>query len=110
MRRIDTLIIAIMLSAGLYIAPRAVQAQARPGRRAIENPAPVYPELAKRAHIKGVVRMELAVRANGSVRSVRVLGGNAALLESATEAVHRWKFEPAAQETTEVVQITFQPQ
>ena len=113
MRHADLLLFALLLFTGLSISPDAVQAQARqesrPERKVVERTTPVYPELAKRAQIKGIVKMEVAVRPNGSVKSVRVLGGNAALIGSATDAVQKWKFEPAPQETVEVVQITFEP-
>jgi TonB family protein len=68
---------------------------------------PAYPELAKRMHLQGVVKVEAQVRANGSVKSTRVLGGNPVLSESATDAVSKWKFEPGSEETIEVVQLTF---
>lgn len=68
---------------------------------------PVYPELAKRMHLQGVVKVEALVRPNGTVKSTRVLGGNPVLVESATAAVSKWKFEPSPEETTEVVQLTF---
>jgi TonB family protein len=80
------------------------------GRKVIARVAPAYPELAKRMHIQGVVRVEAVVRANGSVKSTRVLGGNPVLIEAATDAVSKWKFEPEQNETTEVVQLTFIPQ
>ena len=55
----------------------------------------------------GVVKLEVVVRGNGSVKSAKVLGGSPLLIDSATEAVSKWKFEPAPQETTEVVQVQF---
>jgi hypothetical protein len=32
------------------------------------------------------------------------------LIESATDAVGKWKFEAASEETTETVQLVFEPQ
>jgi TonB family protein len=61
-------------------------------------------------HIHGSVRVEAIVRANGTVKSTRVLGGNPVLVESAQDAVGKWKFEPAQSETTEVVQLAFESQ
>lgn len=49
------------------------------------------------------------VRANGSVKSTKALGGNPVLVESATDAVRKWKFEAASADTTEVLQLTFEP-
>jgi hypothetical protein len=45
----------------------------------------------------------------GAFKSTRVLGGNPALIGSATDAVRNWKFEAAPDETTEIVQLTFEP-
>ena len=77
-------------------------------RKISSRVAPVYPELAKKMHIHGVVRVEVIVRPNGSVKSSRVLGGNPVLVESAQDAVGKWKFEPTQAETTEIVQLAFE--
>ncbi|HWJ47993.1 MAG TPA: energy transducer TonB [Candidatus Udaeobacter sp.] len=76
-------------------------------RKISSRVAPVYPELAKKMHIHGTVRMEVIVRPNGSVKSSRVLGGNPVLVESAQDALYKWKFEPTQGETTEIVQLAF---
>ena len=72
--------------------------------------APAYPELARKMHIHGVVRIEAVVRPNGTVKSTRILGGNPVLVEAAQDAVRKWKFEPAQSETTEIVQLAFEAQ
>jgi TonB family protein len=79
-------------------------------RKVASRVSPVYPELAKKMHIHGVVKVEVIVRPNGSVKSTRVLGGNPVLVDAAQDAVGRWKFETAAGETTEVVQVSFEGQ
>jgi len=79
-------------------------------RRVASRVAPNYPELAKKMHIHGVVRVEAVVRPNGSVKSTRVLGGNPVLVDAALEAVGKWKFESAQNESTEVVQLVFEGQ
>jgi len=79
-------------------------------RKVIERVAPTYPELARRMHIQGTVKVEAVVRPNGTVKSTRVLGGSPVLVESATTAVAKWKFEPGPDETTEIIQLTFAPQ
>ena len=71
---------------------------------------PAYPDLARRMHIHGTVRVEAVVRPNGSVKSTRVLGGNPVLVDAAKDAIEKWKFEPTQTETTEVVQLTFDGQ
>ena len=77
-------------------------------RKTSSRVAPVYPELAKKMHIHGIVRVEVVVRPNGSVKSSRVLGGNPVLVAAAQDAVSKWKFEPAQNETTEIVQLGFE--
>lgn len=77
-------------------------------RKVSSRVAPVYPELAKKMHIHGVVKVEAVVRSNGSVKSSRVLGGNPVLVAAAQDAVSKWKFEPAQSETTEIVQVGFE--
>lgn len=77
-------------------------------RKVSSRVAPVYPELAKKMHIHGVVKVEVIVRSNGSVKSSRVLGGSPVLVEAAQDAVSKWKFEPAQSETTEIVQLGFE--
>lgn len=85
-------------------------APANSERKVASRVAPSYPELAKRMHIHGVVRVETVVKANGTVKSTRVLGGNPVLVDAAIEAVGKWKFEPGQSETTEIVQLTFEGQ
>src|SRR5580765_4225199 len=77
-------------------------------RKIASRVAPTYPELAKKMHIRGMVKVEAVVRPNGSVKSTRVLGGNPVLVDAAADAVTKWKFEPAQSETTEVIQLAFE--
>jgi TonB family protein len=110
MRRANRIILVVALSAGLL--PHVIQAQKKEHveRKVVEKVNPVYPELAKRMHISGVVKLEAVVRSNGSVKSTKVLGGNPVLLDAASEAAQQWKFEAADSETNEVLQIVFEPQ
>lgn len=92
-----------------------LQAQSAPApqvssRKVTLHVPPAYPELAKKMHVQGTVKIEAVVRANGLVRSTRVLGGNPVLIEAASDAVKKWKFEPGPGETTEVVQLSFEGQ
>ena len=80
------------------------------GRAVTSRIAPAYPELAKKMHIQGIVRVEAGVRPNGTVKSTRILGGNPVLIEAASDAVKLWKFVPGPAETTEVVQLSFEAQ
>jgi len=101
--------VALVLLASLATAQSA-PGSSSPDRKVNSRVSPVYPELAKKMHLQGTVRVEAVVRPNGTVKSTRVLGGNPVLVVAATDAVGKWKFETAAGETTEIVQLTFVPQ
>lgn len=88
-------------------AAQSSSASAASDRKVASKVAPVYPELAKKMHLHGVVKVEAVVRPNGAVKTTRVLGGNPVLVDAALEAVAKWKFEAAQAESTEVVQVTF---
>ena len=107
--------ILFLTVAVIGLIPNLGTAQNAPGagaseRRVASRIAPDYPVLAKRMHMHGVVKIEAVVRANGSVKSTRVLGGNPVLVDAAIEALRKWKFEPAHGETTELVQLAFEAQ
>ena len=100
------LTVAIILMASLAGA-QDNSASASSDRKVATRVTPAYPELAKKMHIHGVVRVEAIVRPNGSVKSTRVLGGNPVLVDAAADAVGKWKFVASQGETTEVVQLVF---
>lgn len=81
-------------------APRKVQTQT----------AAVYPTLARSMNIHGVVKLEVQVAPNGSVKKVDVKGGHPLLTQSAVTAVGHWKFEPSPRDTKELVEIKFEPE
>ena len=82
----------------------------RRGAKGRSARAPNYPELAKKMHIHGMVKIEATVRANGSVKSTRVWAEIRCWCDAAVDAVSKWKFESAQNETTEVVQLNFDDQ
>jgi len=105
-----TTFLAVVAIIGMALVPaQRVCAQPHPDRRVITKIAPDYPELAKRMHIQGAVKLEVGVKANGAVKSTRVIGGNPVLVQAAANAVSKWKFEIAQGETVEIIQLTFQP-
>jgi TonB family protein len=109
MRRVFVLAVALALSAGPLTRTGAAQAQGHAERKVINRIAPVYPDLAKRMHVSGVVKLEVVIRADGNVKSTKALGGSPVLIGSATDAVRKWKFEAGSEETVEVVQVAFEP-
>ena len=55
---------------------------------------PVYPELAQKAHIQGLVILEAAVDEHGAVTNVKVLRSVKFLDEPALDAVRQWRYSP----------------
>jgi protein TonB len=109
LRRFACLIGIILCLASITAAQEGSSASGTE-RKIATRVAPSYPELAKKLHLHGTVKVEVVVRPNGTVKSTRVLGGNPVLGEAAENAVSKWKFEPAQGETTETVQLEFEAQ
>ncbi|MFZ0322166.1 MAG: energy transducer TonB [Candidatus Sulfotelmatobacter sp.] len=109
MRPLVTFILTVVLSVNLATPQGVAQTKDALERKTVDKVAPVYPALAKRMNIRGVVKLEVVVRPNGTVKSAKVVGGNPVLVESAADAVQKWKFEPAATETTGIVEVSFEP-
>jgi TonB family protein len=106
-KKTSLLIAAIVLSATCLTGPIRVSAQAGPDRKVLDRAAAVYPDLAQRMHLQGTVKLAVTVRTTGEVKSSRPLGGNPVLIDAATTAARKWKFEPAQGETTEVIEFRF---
>lgn len=69
--------------------------------------APVYPELAKRMKIGGVVKVEATVDAEGKVTDVKTVSGNHLLSPAAEDAVRKWKFAPGTENSTVDIDVNF---
>lgn len=79
----------------------ATEAQPDAGR----NEPPDYPRRALAARMEGVVELEVEVRADGRVESVRVKvsSGHTLLDDEALKTVKRWRFTPARDAAGEAV-------
>lgn len=82
-----------------------VLAYGEDARKVKSSVPPEYPELARRLNIHGVARVEATITPEGTVKSVKELGGNPVLVEALVRAVKKWKYEPADQ--TSVIEIKF---
>ena len=56
--------------------------------------APLYPPLARDAHIRGTVVIDAVIDEHGNVVQVRVISGHPLLIDAALKAVLQWKYEP----------------
>src|SRR5271155_1006115 len=80
------------------------------GRKVKTKVAPVYPELARRMSVTGKVKLEVVITPDGRVKSTRVVGGHPILVQACQDAVKDWKFLPAPEETTQIVEFDFHEQ
>ena len=101
--------IGLIAMLAVFVASQAASAQDDGGRKVKQRVAPVYPELARKLNVSGTVKVELTVAPNGNVKNVKPLGGHPVLIEAASDAARKWKYEPAKDETTAVVQFNFTP-
>jgi TonB family protein len=108
-RRVTGFLTALALAGMAFLPAQRVCAQAHPDRKVLTKVLPNYPELARRMHLQGSVKMEAVVRPDGVVKSTRVIGGNPVLIQAAADALIKWRFEVLQDETTEIVLLTFQP-
>jgi TonB family protein len=98
-----------VLLAMLMFAPSQLPAQeASEGtRKVVTRVSAQYPAVARRLGIQGVVRMEVVIAPNGTVKSVEVTGGHPMLADSAQNVVRQWKWEPSSHETHQTVEMSF---
>lgn len=108
-RNVVLLVAALTLVFGaVYVRP--VRAQDSIDRKVKSKIAPTYPEIARKLGLTGTVKLEIVIAPNGSVKETKVIGGHPILVTAAEDAVKKWKFEPAAGETTGTLEFKFEPE
>ncbi len=78
-------------------------------RKVEKRVQPIYPELAKRMHVGGLVRVSVTVAPDGSVTEAKAVNGNKMLTLAAEEAVKKWKFVATDAQSTVDIDINFEP-
>ena len=104
-----TLLLALATIVTTFYAS-AGYAQDELTRKVKTKASPVYPDVARRMNIAGIVKVMVVVAPNGNVKSAKVLGGHPLLVNAAVEALKKWRFEPASEESSGVVEFKFQPE
>lgn len=100
-------VVMLVLVTGLSLGVRAATAEDDGGRKIKSKVSPMYPELARRMNLTGTVKVEVVIGPNGVVKSTKVIGGHPVLVEPALDAVKKWRYEPASEETTTTVEFHF---
>ena len=98
---------AIVIGAIVAVSASASADAPPEGRKVVSRVAPVYPPLALSARLSGAVKLAAVVMPDGTVKSVRTLGGSPMFVPAAELAVKQWKYEASTRETTEAVALKF---
>ena len=94
-RRAVVPLLALLLGAAAFSPSLALaqdtsaQAQTEIKRKVVNKVVPVYPDLARKMQIHGVVRVEVVIAPSGKVKMTHVIGGNPVLAESAVNAIEQ---------------------
>jgi len=94
---------------GMLVFGLAITASAQEGRKLIAQPAPAYPEVARRARLSGTVKVEILIAPDGTVKNVRVIGGHPLFVDATIEALKKWKYVPGNAEVTVTLEFNFHP-
>ena len=76
----------------------------------VSSRPPVYPEIAKRAGVQGIVRLQVRATKDGRIEIDKILSGSPTLAEAAIAAVKQWRVRPfsAAGKPVDVIStVTF---
>ena len=99
----------VLLMGSFFVGMTAGSLAQESERKVISRVEPEYPDQLKKLYIGGVVRVEVQVAPNGTVRNVKLLGGNPILGQSTMKAVKMWKYAPAVADETLTVKWEFDP-
>jgi len=105
-RRLGALAMTVLLAGAMALAQQTVDE----GKRKVKTKVnPQFSDLARRLNVSGRVKIEVVIANDGHVKSSKALGGHPLLVQSCVDAVRDWKFEPAPEETTQVIEFEFKP-
>ena len=111
MRVRHLLVLFLLLLFGFELLGTAQgQATSTEGRRVLRKASPIYPDIAKKMSLGGTVKVIATVAPDGTVKSVRPMGGSPLLIRAAEDAVYKWKYAPASAESAEPIELHFDPQ
>ena len=109
MKTFSLALVLLLMGAGSFVSTANAQNDETGIRKVVNKVPPSYPGIARSMNLTGSVKLEAVVAPNGAVKSVQALGGNPVFVEAAQSAVRDWKWEKSDHETTERVEIRFNP-
>jgi protein TonB len=79
--------------------PKPTQQRIRVGgnvqsAKMIRQVQPIYPQIAKTAHVSGTVLLHAIISKDGSVQELQYVSGPPLLMKAAMDAVREWRYQP----------------
>jgi outer membrane biosynthesis protein TonB len=103
---------AILLTVGPVLHPPqgfSQQVRMQGKRKVLKQVNAVYPSLARKMNLTGIVKLVAIVGSDGSVVRTEVVGGSPVLVQSAVDAISKSKWQAGPQETKELIEVQFEP-
>ncbi|ABF40776.1 TonB-like protein [Candidatus Koribacter versatilis Ellin345] len=92
----------------LFAALAAAQASAT-SRKVRNKVVPTYPELARKINLVATVKVQIVIGPNGNVTEAKAVGGHPLLIGPSIDAAKQWRYEPAGESTTTIIEFHFGP-
>jgi TonB family protein len=103
--KLNRLKVILTLSLAFFLSSAGSWGQE--GRKLVRKVDPVYPELARKMNLSGIVKVEFTIAQDGSVKDVQVLGGSPLLAASVQDAVKQWKYASGPSESKKTLEFKF---
>jgi len=96
-----------MAVAGLVLFFTVGPAHGQSARKPISSPEPVFPDLAKKMHLSGVVKVTVTIGPDGQIKNMEFQGGHPVLIDAVQTALKQWKYPPAGSESKVMLEFKF---
>jgi TonB family protein len=105
--RLKMALLSLLAATTLFLGASNLPAQ--DGRKALYNPEPPYPEVARRLRLSGTVKVQVTITPDGKIKDTKITGGHPIFVNSVEQTLKEWKFTPASAETTTTLEFSFKP-
>jgi TonB family protein len=111
-RRFRLCLMLVAICSAAFLSPQPLRSQQDSGskRKLIDRTPTPYPTLARSMALEGLVKLEALVAPDGTVKSVDIKGGHPVLAQAAVSSVRKWRWEAAARESRELVEVRYSPE
>ena len=99
--------VLLLVIAGMFSRAPGVCAQEEVTRKPKKQVKLQYPALASQMKLSGTVKVTVVIAPDGKVTSAHATGGHPLFVPAAVDAASHYEFEPAAKETTQIMEFKF---